>query len=78
MQEILYGRDMDLQPGEHEFRSKGVLSVTTPDRALICASMLASAVAKRSLAAGLHAAEMTLERDVKRPSDTHGRGLLHN
>lgn len=72
-QEILYGRDLDVQPREEDFRSLRACAITPYDRGLICASLQASAVAMRCIAAGLQFAETVLDRRAKRRQDAHQR-----
>ena len=69
MQEILFGRDLDVCPRDEEFRSLRTCPITAGDRALICTSLQASAVAKRCIAAGLRCAETALagRRRAKAP-----------
>ena len=56
-QEILFGRDLDNQPREDEFLSLRTLDMTSGDKAAICASLQATAVTMRCVAAGLQSAE---------------------
>lgn len=60
IQEILYGRDLDVQPREDDFRDLRAWRIKASDKALICASLQATAVARRCVAAGLQAAELKL------------------
>ncbi|CAM9303310.1 unnamed protein product [Ectocarpus fasciculatus] len=64
--EILYGRDLDVQPREDDFRSMRACAITPNDRALICASLQASAVTLRCIAAGLQTVEKALARRAQR------------
>lgn len=70
-QEILYGRDLDVQPRVEDFRSLRACPITAHDKGVICASLQASAVAMRCIAAGLQSAETVLERRAKRRQDGH-------
>lgn len=66
-QEILFGRDLDVRPRDEDFRNLRTCAITTGDKALICTSLQASAVAMRCIAAGLQSAETALAgRRVKR------------
>eukprot|EP00903_Cladosiphon_okamuranus_P006423 g6285.t1 len=72
-QEILYGRDLYGQPREEDFRSLRTCAITPHDRGLICASLQASAVVLRCIAAGLQSAEIVLEKRAKRRQGGHQR-----
>lgn len=77
-QEILYGRDLDdVQPREEDFQTLRACAITAHDKGLICASLQASAVATRCIAAGLQSAETVLERRAKRREDRHQSKQLH-
>lgn len=77
-QEVLYGRDLDVQPREEDFRSLRACAITAYDKELICASLQASAVAMRCIAAGLQSAENVLGRQDGHPRKLHQQGLDTN
>ncbi|CAM9855014.1 unnamed protein product [Hapterophycus canaliculatus] len=71
--EILYGRDLDIRPREDDFRGMRASPITSADKALICVSLQASAVALRCIAAGLRSAETALGVHKSTPEHGHPR-----
>lgn len=66
-QEILFGRNLDNQPREDDFLSLRTYDITSGEKALICASLQASAVTLRCTAAGLQSAEeLVQEKSTER------------